>query len=142
MMLSLRRIFRRATKHNFFFTADCDKQELTIWHELADISDYVRTIDDSEKTDTKTKLFNVLADAHGWPMDADKNQMRTWLDGMFNMAHEIGPKQHFTKHFNKFLSRDQLDESFWGEEGHLTKNSQRFMQEHYMDMALALNAIK
>ena len=141
MMLSLRRIFRRVAIRNIFFTANCDKQELAIWHELADISDYVRTINDSEKSNTKTKLFNVLAEAHGWPMDAEKNKMKTWLDGMFTMAHEIGPKEHFTKHFNKFLSRDKLDQSFWGEEDHLTKNSQRFMQEHYMDLALALKSI-
>ena len=140
-MLSLRRIFRRATKHNFLFTAECCKDELAIWHELADISDYIRTVDETEKSNAKTKIFNVLADDHGWPMDAEKNQMRSWLEGMFDMAHEIGPRQHFAKHFNKFLSRDELDSSFWGENGQM-KNSQRFMQEHYKDMALALNAVK
>lgn len=141
MMLSLRRIFRRATKHNIFFTADCSSEDLAIWHELADISDYVSTIDESEKANTKTKIFNILAEDHGWPMDSEQNQMKVWLDGMFDMAHDIGPRAHFVKHFNKFLTRDKLDQSFWGE-GRQAKNSHIFMHENYMDMALALKSIK
>ncbi len=109
MWLSLKRIFRRVAIRPLFFTAECDKDELALWHNLADVSDYMNGLDSDTKAGKISDIFNALADEHDWPVNEPGSRVKLWLSGMFDGAHRFNPTLPFVKH-TRFLARDKYDD--------------------------------
>ncbi|MAH04046.1 MAG: hypothetical protein VX740_11785 [Pseudomonadota bacterium] len=135
MFLSLKRIFRRVAVRPLFFNADCSGDELMFWHGLADISDYLTSLDDDKREAQKRDIFNVLAEKHGWPVGAADSKVELWLSGMFEGAHKITPTMQFIKH-TRFLARQKLDDY---EEA---SNGREFVIAHHADLFDSLSFVQ
>jgi|TARA_R110002126_G_scaffold291807_1_gene459685 hypothetical protein len=135
MWLSLKRIFRRVAIRPLFFTAECDKQELALWHNLADVSDYLQPLDKDAKDSKITDIFNALAEHHDWPVAEESSRVKLWLSGMFDGAHKFNPTSQFVKH-TRFLARDKYDDdAVW-------PTGREFVLSNSEDIGLALQKIK
>lgn len=137
MLLQLRRIFRRVAKRPIFFTANCDKSELQLWHSLADVSDYLGTLSKEERAQKKADIFNELAENHGWPVGEEGSRVKMWLDGMFEGAHHILPNEQYSRH-TRFLARDKYDEMKTDIDPELWTNGRDFVLGNHYDIRSAL----
>jgi hypothetical protein len=135
MWLSLKRIFRRVAIRPLFFTAECDKQELSLWHNLADVSDYLQNLDQDSKDSKISDIFNALAKDYDWPVAEEKSRVKLWLSGMFDGAHEFNPTVTFVKH-TRFLAREKFENNGTWPTG------REFVLDNSEDIGLALKTIQ
>lgn len=131
MLLSLKSVFRRFAVRPIFFNADCSGRALKLWHNLADISDYLSSLPEAARAEKKADLFNALAQDHDWPVAGADNKIQLWLSGMFDSAHQIYPNTYFVKHM-QFLRRQKLDDAV------PPANALDFALDHHADLSYIL----